>query len=103
MRACPPEFFLRDSLLRHIHARVCKQTEVRKKGNCKEIQGQRKRGTKERKKAKITVKARAERVELRCREKGSFLSIPRDIKKHVEKEGPMLAAVGYMLSETSGL
>lgn len=49
---------------------------------------------KEKKKAKITVKAWAERVELRCHEKGSFLSIPRDIKEHVEKEGPMLAAVG---------
>lgn len=65
-------------------------------------------GTKERKKeSQITVKARAERVELRCREKGSFmasfLSIPRDIKEHVGKEGPMLATVGYMLSETSGL
>lgn len=62
---------------------------------------------KERKKAKITVKAQAERVELRCREKGSFmgsfLSLPRDIKEHVEKKEPMLAAVGYMLSETSGL
>lgn len=39
-------------------------------------------------------------MELRCHEKGSFmgsfLSIPRDIKEHVGKEGPILATVGYM-------
>lgn len=39
-------------------------------------------------------------MELRCHEKGScmgsFLSIPRDIKEPVGKEGPILATVGYM-------